>query len=53
MDNLVRYPVVATVLESLPKEKKQKEEKTLTHAIHAIDVSPFLSGKKKLENVHG
>ena len=41
--------MVISVLECLPKEKKQKEEKILVHATEAVNISEFLSGAPKIE----
>lgn len=44
-----RYPAVISLLECLPKEKKQKEEKILVHASEAVNISDFLTGVEKIE----
>ncbi|XP_076838133.1 cilia- and flagella-associated protein 70 [Brachyhypopomus gauderio] len=45
LDDLAHTPVVLTVIESLQKEKKQKEEKTCVLGQAVIDLLPLLHGK--------
>jgi len=47
-DNLVRFPLTISLLEMLPKEKKQKEDKIICHREVHRDLSPFLKGKRKI-----
>lgn len=43
-DHLVRYPLILTLNEILPKDKKQKEDKIISHATFTMDLAAFLSG---------
>ena len=43
-DHLVRYPLILTMNEILPKDKKQKEDKIISHATFTMDLAAFLSG---------
>ena len=43
--------VVVTVIEILPKEKKQKEEKTMVLGQCSIDLLPVIKGKNTLEKL--
>ena len=46
-DHLVRYPLILTLNEILPKDKKQKEDKIISHATFTMDLAAFLSGSFK------
>ena len=43
-DHLVRYPLILSLNEILPKDKKQKEDKIISHATFTMDLAAFLSG---------
>lgn len=47
LDEIVHKPVVLTVIEVLPKEKKQKEEKITPLGQATVDLLPLLKGKQK------
>uniref|UniRef100_UPI00398E9174 cilia- and flagella-associated protein 70 isoform X2 n=1 Tax=Pristiophorus japonicus TaxID=55135 RepID=UPI00398E9174 len=47
LDNLVHKPVILTVFEVLPKEKKKKEEKTLVLGQATVDLLPLVQGECK------
>ena len=49
-DHLVRYPLILTLNEILPKDKKQKEDKIISHATFTMDLAAFLSGSSKKGN---
>ncbi|XP_041432428.1 cilia- and flagella-associated protein 70 isoform X2 [Xenopus laevis] len=45
LDDVAHKPVVLTLIEVLPKEKKQKEEKTVVLGQAAVDLLPLLKGE--------
>ncbi|XP_067912400.1 cilia- and flagella-associated protein 70 isoform X2 [Heterodontus francisci] len=46
LDNLVHKPVILTVIEVLPKEKKKKEEKTVVLGQATVDLLPLVEGER-------
>ncbi|KAH3852510.1 hypothetical protein DPMN_095020, partial [Dreissena polymorpha] len=47
LDEIAHKPIVLTVIEVLPKEKKQKEEKTITLGQCTVDLLPLVKGETK------
>ncbi|XP_060604478.1 cilia- and flagella-associated protein 70-like isoform X6 [Ruditapes philippinarum] len=47
LDEIAHKPVVLTVIEVLPKEKKQKEEKTVLLGQCTVDMLPLVKGETK------
>ncbi|XP_053401249.1 cilia- and flagella-associated protein 70-like isoform X9 [Mercenaria mercenaria] len=47
LDEIAHKPVVLTVIEVLPKEKKQKEEKTVQLGQCTVDMLPLVKGETK------
>lgn len=51
LDDLAHKPVFLTMTEVLPKEKKQKEEKTLILGQAVVDLLPLLEGESSFETM--
>uniref|UniRef100_A0A8C7AQ16 Cilia and flagella associated protein 70 n=1 Tax=Neovison vison TaxID=452646 RepID=A0A8C7AQ16_NEOVI len=51
LDDLAHKPVFLTMTEVLPKEKKQKDEKTLILGQAVVDLLPLLEGESSFETV--
>ncbi|KAM9052329.1 cilia- and flagella-associated protein 70 isoform 3-T4 [Megaptera novaeangliae] len=51
LDDLAHKPVFLTMTEALPKEKKQKEEKTMILGQAVVDLLPLLEGKSSFETM--
>uniref|UniRef100_A0A5F8GC58 Cilia and flagella associated protein 70 n=1 Tax=Monodelphis domestica TaxID=13616 RepID=A0A5F8GC58_MONDO len=49
LDELAHKPVFLTVIEVLPKEKKQKDERTVTLGQAVVDLLPLLEGESTFE----
>ncbi|WAR19559.1 CFA70-like protein, partial [Mya arenaria] len=49
LDEIAHKPVVLTVIEVLPKEKKQKEEKTISLGQCTVDMLPLVKGETKVK----
>ncbi|XP_078519049.1 cilia- and flagella-associated protein 70 isoform X2 [Lissotriton helveticus] len=49
LDDVAHKPVILTVIEVLPKEKKHKEEKTLVLAQATMGLLPLLQGENNLK----
>ncbi|XP_075805624.1 cilia- and flagella-associated protein 70 isoform X1 [Microtus pennsylvanicus] len=49
LDDLAHKPLFLTMTEVLPKEKKQKDEKTLTLGQAVVDLLPLLEGEDSFE----
>ncbi|XP_059835276.1 cilia- and flagella-associated protein 70 isoform X2 [Hypanus sabinus] len=45
LDNLVHKPVILTVIEVFPKEKKKKDEKTVVFGQATVDLLPLVQGE--------
>ncbi|XP_067859836.1 cilia- and flagella-associated protein 70 [Heptranchias perlo] len=45
LDNLVHKPVILTIIEVLPKEKKKKDEKTVVLGQATMDLLPLVQGE--------
>nr|XP_058910186.1 cilia- and flagella-associated protein 70 isoform X1 [Kogia breviceps] len=51
LNDLARKPVFLTMTEVLPKEKKQKEEKTMILGQAVVDLLPLLEGESSFETM--
>ncbi|XP_004769509.2 cilia- and flagella-associated protein 70 isoform X2 [Mustela putorius furo] len=51
LDDLAHKPVFLTMTEVLPKEKKQKDEKTLILGQAVVDLLPLLEGESSFETM--
>ncbi|XP_042815803.1 cilia- and flagella-associated protein 70 isoform X3 [Panthera tigris] len=51
LDDLAHKPVFLTMTEVLPKEKKQKDEKTLILGQAVVDLLPLLEGESSFETI--
>ncbi|XP_060060633.1 cilia- and flagella-associated protein 70 isoform X2 [Erinaceus europaeus] len=51
LDDLAHKPVFLTMTEVLPKEKKQKDEKTLVLAQAVVDLLPLIEGETSFETM--
>lgn len=51
LDDLAHKPVFLTVTEVLPKEKKQKDEKTLILGQAVVDLLPLVEGESSFETM--
>ncbi|XP_068403918.1 cilia- and flagella-associated protein 70 isoform X3 [Eschrichtius robustus] len=51
LDDLAHKPVFLTMTEALPKEKKQKEEKTMILGQAVVDLLPLLEGESSFETM--
>ncbi|XP_031749234.1 cilia- and flagella-associated protein 70 isoform X2 [Xenopus tropicalis] len=49
LDDVAHKPVILTLIEILPKEKKQKEEKTVVLGQAAVDLLPLLKGESNFK----
>lgn len=48
LDDLVQFPLVLSVIEVLPKDKKAKEERTNAIGQACVDMMPLLQGEKNV-----
>ena len=48
LDELSHKPLVLSLIESMPKDKKAKEEKTVVLGQSIVDLMPFLQGEKTI-----
>jgi tetratricopeptide (TPR) repeat protein len=48
-DEITKYPLLISIYEVLPKDKKSKEEKTQLIGIANVDLLPLLQGHTKIE----
>ncbi|XP_074658992.1 cilia- and flagella-associated protein 70-like isoform X2 [Tubulanus polymorphus] len=50
LDELASHPLLVTIIEVLPKEKKQKEEKTQILGQSSFDLLPLVKGESKFKH---
>merc|ERR1719334_278766 len=51
LDEIAHKPILVTVIEVLPKDKKGKDEKTHPLAQYSIDLLPLLQGESRVDQL--